>query len=112
MTDSLLNGAVAKADQIRPGQEFAQKASWKVPTAQSVRELAIEWLAAREVDAAVRMQLETMWASSTADGADAPVFDVLCRDLRGRRPTGPEAGGSMFATASRDRAARCGLADG
>ena len=37
LTDSLLRGAAAEADQIRPGQEFAQKASWKVPTAQSVQ---------------------------------------------------------------------------
>ena len=70
--------AAVEADQSRPGQEFAQKASWKVPTPQAVRELAIEWLATREVDAAVRTQLEAMWASATSEGADAPLLDVLC----------------------------------
>ena len=40
-----LMGAAVDAAQSRPGQEFAQKASWKIPTPQSVRDLAIEWLA-------------------------------------------------------------------
>ena len=48
---ALATGAAAEAAQSRPGQEFAQKASWKVPTPQSVRDLAMEWLATRELDA-------------------------------------------------------------
>jgi hypothetical protein len=83
---SLTVGAAGEAAQSRPEQEFAQKASWKVPSPQSVRDLGIEWLAAREVDAPLRTQLETMWASSTADGADAPLLDVLCATFAAADP--------------------------
>ncbi len=83
---ALVMSAAVEAAQSRPGQEFAQKASWKVPTPQSVRELAIEWLATREVDAAVRAQLDAMWASSTAEGAEAPLLDVLCATFAAADP--------------------------
>ncbi len=48
LSSTLFTGGAVEADQGRLGQEFARKASWTVPTPQSVRDLAIEWLATRE----------------------------------------------------------------
>jgi hypothetical protein len=78
--------AAASAAQSRPEQEFAQKASWKVPSPQSVRDLAIEWLAGRDVDAVQRGQLEAMWASATVEGSEAPMLDVLCATFAAADP--------------------------
>lgn len=72
MTAGLLATAAlwqaAAADQ-RPDRPFAQKATWKAPSAAAVREQVFEWLAAAGADEDLRAQAERLWTSSEANPA-------------------------------------------
>ncbi len=68
----------AWAVDSRPNQEFAQKASWKIPAAEGVHDQVLEWLANRELDPTTRAQLDSLWASVLAGGHEAHVLDVVC----------------------------------
>jgi hypothetical protein len=78
------------AAEIKPNQEFAKKATWKIPAAASVREAAMEWLAMRELPQTARMQLETLWSSALAGDNEAHLFDVLCATFAAADPQAAE----------------------
>jgi hypothetical protein len=82
--------SVASAADSKPDREFAQKATWQIPTPQSVRDAALAWLATREVDAATRTQLDTLWASATTSENDVHRLDVLCATLAAADPQARE----------------------
>ena len=85
----LLLGSSSAAD-IKPHQEFAQKATWTQPTPASVREQALAWLTARDADAATRAQIEMLWASALAEGNDAHLLDLLAATFAAADPQSRE----------------------
>jgi hypothetical protein len=91
-------GALA-AGESKSNQEFAQKATWKVPAPQSVHADALEWLSTREADAATRAQVDAMWAAALDDGHATSVFDALCGTLA----AGDPKAGRLVAACSRPR---------
>ena len=50
---------------LDPNAEFARKASRQAPQADAVREQVVTWLATRELDDAVRMQIDMLWTSAS-----------------------------------------------
>jgi hypothetical protein len=80
----------AYAFDTRGNQEFAQKATWKIPAVESVREQALGWLTTREIDAAARAQLETLWTSAAAGGHELHLLDLLCATLAAADPQARE----------------------
>lgn len=89
LAGALLACPLAAADSKLNG-EFAQKATWKIPAAQAVRDQALAWLTGREIDAAARAQLETLWASAAAGGSEGHLLDVLCATFAAGDPQARE----------------------
>ncbi len=81
----LLLGSSSAAD-IKPHQEFAQKATWTQPTPASVREQALAWLTARDADVATRAQIEMLWASALAEGNETHLLDLLAATFAAADP--------------------------
>ncbi len=81
-----LCAAPAVAFDNKPNGDFAQKASWKIPTAESVREQALAWLADRPIDAPARAQVEALWSSATLPGGKDHLLDVLCATFAAADP--------------------------
>ena len=67
----------AQAADIKPNQEFGQKATWQIPTANSVRDEALTWIAAAKLEDAARSQLEMLWASAGGSGNEPHLVDLL-----------------------------------
>jgi len=65
------------ADQ-RPNEHFAQKASWRMPSAETVRQQVLDWLASADVDDPLRAQAEALWESAAVDGNAAHLLDLVC----------------------------------
>ena len=75
--------------EIKPN-EFAQKATWKLPKADAVHADALAWLATREIDEKTRGQLETLWASAAENDNEAHLLDVLCATFAAADPQASE----------------------
>jgi hypothetical protein len=82
--------AEAPAADVKPGREFAHRATWKLPAAEVVRQSALEWLAAREVDASDRAQTESLWTSAGAEGNDGYLLDLVVATLAAGDPRARE----------------------
>lgn len=72
--------AAARADN-KPNAEFARKASWQAPKAEAVREQIVAWLATRELDDAVRMQIDTLWLSAAEPDNAGNLLDLVAATL-------------------------------
>ena len=70
----------ARADN-KPNAEFARKASWQAPKASAVREQVVTWLATRELDDAVRMQIDMLWSSASEPDNAGNLLDLLTATL-------------------------------
>ena len=73
---ALLSPAVF-ADQ-RPDEQFAQKASWRVPSVETVREDVLGWLSSAEIDDAPRATAAALWESAGVEGNADHVLDLVC----------------------------------
>ncbi|MBI3839885.1 MAG: hypothetical protein HY288_18330 [Planctomycetia bacterium] len=89
--------ALAHAADIKPNQEFAQKATWQIPSANSVRDEALAWIAGQKLEDAARSQLEMLWASAV--GNDAHLVDLLAATFAAGDPRDRE----LVAVCSRPR---------
>ncbi len=74
---SALLAPVTWADR-RPNEHFAQKASWQMPSVETVRQQVFDWLSAADVDDLLRAQAEALWESAAVDGIGAPLLDLVC----------------------------------
>jgi hypothetical protein len=92
-----LSAPPAWAADARPHAELSQKATWTIPTLDSVREAAQAWLAERPLDDATRAQIETLWSSP--GGAQGHLLDLLATTFA----AGDPAAQSLVATCSRPR---------
>jgi hypothetical protein len=66
----------AWADQ-RPNGQFAQKASWQLPTVETVRGQVFDWMADAGVSNELRVQIEALWQSAAVDGGGAHLLDLV-----------------------------------
>jgi hypothetical protein len=62
----------------RPDQQFAQKASWRRPSVETVREQVFHWLSSAEIDDEPRAQAEALWESAATDGNTDHLLDLVC----------------------------------
>jgi hypothetical protein len=67
----------ARAADMKPNQEFAQKASWRIPSAASVRAQAAAWISSLKLEPAAQAPLETLWTSAVAEGNEPHLLDLL-----------------------------------
>jgi hypothetical protein len=67
----------AQAADVKPGREFARRSTWKLPSPETVRESALNWLGSREVDATGRAQIEALWASAGAENGGVYLLDLV-----------------------------------
>jgi hypothetical protein len=81
-----LSASVAAAFDSKPNQEFAQKATWKTPSAETVREQALEWLAGCQLDDAARANLETLWSSAVQAGNEPHLLDTVAATFSTANP--------------------------
>lgn len=72
----LVGAGAAVALDVRPNAQFAQKASWKMPTVANVREQAVAWATEHGIDDNTRAQVDALWTSA-ADGSEAHLLDLL-----------------------------------
>ncbi len=70
-----------------PDHEFANKATWKLPTAGAVREQALAWLASRDLDELTRAQAEAVWASIGTEGSEANLLDLAAATIAAADPS-------------------------
>jgi hypothetical protein len=68
---------VVLADQ-RPGEPFAQKASWSVPSVESVREEVFRQLSDPETNDDSRIAATALWESAIVEGNADSVLDLVC----------------------------------
>lgn len=68
--------STAVADQ-RPGGQFAQKASWQIPSGETVREQVLEWMSTAELDDEDRVQIEALWASVAQPADSGHLLDLV-----------------------------------
>jgi hypothetical protein len=61
----------------RGNEPLKQKATWRFPAAEAVREQVFDWLKTAEVDDQVRAQAEALWESAAVDG-QAHLLDLVC----------------------------------
>ncbi|MEX0977876.1 MAG: hypothetical protein WDZ48_03440 [Pirellulales bacterium] len=73
---ALLSPAVL-ADQ-RPDDQFAQKASWRIPSVEAVREEVLRWLSSAEIDDEPRAAAAALWESAAEEGNADHVLDLVC----------------------------------
>jgi len=84
-----LLAAVAVADD-RPARPLAQRASWQVPTIESVRERTFEWLTEREATDEVGGAAENLWDSSASGGNQPHPLDLVVATLAAADPKAAE----------------------
>jgi hypothetical protein len=73
---ALLSPAVL-ADQ-RPDEPFAQKASWRAPSVETVREDVLRWLSSAETDDEPRAAAAALWESAGVEGNADHLLDLVC----------------------------------
>jgi hypothetical protein len=81
--------AVRAAD-LKPNQEFAQKATWHIPSANSARDEALAWVAGQKLEDDARSQLEMLWASAGGGGNEAHLLDLLAATFAASDPRARE----------------------
>ncbi|HEV3137938.1 MAG TPA: hypothetical protein VGZ26_08535 [Pirellulales bacterium] len=91
--------AAVQAADIKTNQEFAQKATWQIPTPNIVRDQALAWIAAAKLEDSVRAQLEMLWASAAAGGNESHLVDLLAGTFAAGDPRAKE----LFAVCSQPR---------
>jgi hypothetical protein len=57
---------------------FAQKATWKVPSIESVHQLALEWLESRSPAPELQAQAVALWTQAADSNSGATALDALC----------------------------------
>jgi len=57
---------------------FAQKATWKAPSVENVRQLALEWLEARDPTPEIHSAAVALWAQAADAASGVTPFDALC----------------------------------
>jgi hypothetical protein len=65
----------------RANQEFSQQASWDVPAAEAIRELALAWLAEFEAPPEARARGEALWASAGEEDNRPHALDLVSATL-------------------------------
>jgi hypothetical protein len=70
----------ASGDQ-RPERPFAQKASWKAPATDAVREQVFAWLDKAGASDDQRAAAEALWASASMPGGDGHLIDLVCATI-------------------------------
>jgi hypothetical protein len=90
MVGCAVSFAAVRAADIKPNQEFAQKATWQIPSANSVRDEALAWVAEGKVEDAARSQLEMLWASAAGSGNEAHLVDLLAATFAAGDPRARE----------------------
>ncbi|MGD9723405.1 MAG: hypothetical protein AB7O59_18915 [Pirellulales bacterium] len=80
----------ARAADVKVDREFAGRATWSVPSVETVRELAVAWLVGREVSETVRTQVETLWTSAADEQGDDYLLDLVVATLSAAEPRARE----------------------
>ncbi|HTM55514.1 MAG TPA: hypothetical protein VL175_15910 [Pirellulales bacterium] len=57
---------------------FAQKATWKAPSLESVHQLALEWLEERNPPPEIQAATAALWAQAADAASGVTAFDALC----------------------------------
>jgi hypothetical protein len=85
---AMASSRIVAAD-VKPNQEFSQKATWQIPTVEIAREQALAWLASRQVDEPTRLGVEMLWSSAVENG-NGYLLDLLAATFAAADPRARE----------------------